>query len=132
MERYWCLRWFAQEWQQQRAKQVEAIVMKEDLLRLVDIPLVIRLAGLPAMQRGSRVKLDVIGWDEVSLSFEARFLELLSSPDSTAVADEEEDEELNDELINQTTEIESEQLEVENEIDAAIDQGSSENPAQTE
>ena len=43
MERYWCLRWLGQE----QAKQVDAVVLKEDVLRLVDIPLVIRLAGLP-------------------------------------------------------------------------------------
>jgi len=93
MERYWCLRWFAQEWQQGRAKQVEALVMKEDLLRLVDIPLIVRLAGLPTMQRGSRVKLDIIGWDEIDLSIETRFLEILASPDSAAPMEEEEDEE---------------------------------------
>ncbi len=92
MERYWCLRWFEQEWQAHRAKQVDAIVMKEDVLRLADIPLIIRLSGLPAMQRGSRVRLDVIGWDLVDLSLEARFLELLSSPDSALPADDEVDE----------------------------------------
>ena len=93
MERYWCLRWLAQEWQQQRARQVEAQSIKEDLLRLADIPLVIRLAGLPAMPRGSRVRLDLIGWDEVDLSLEARFLEILSAPTSDAMVDEEEDDE---------------------------------------
>ena len=118
MERYWCLRWFAQEWQEQRAKQVEAVVVKEDVLRLVDIPLVIRLAGLPPMQRGSKVKLDVIGWDEVSLSFEARFLELLSSPDSnTGVDDEDEGEE--DGLDEQhTNEAQLEQTELDIDADA--------------
>jgi len=95
MERYWCLRWLDQEWQQNRAKQVDAIVMKEDLLRLVDIPLVVRLSGLPTLQRGARVKLDVIGWDEIDLSLEARYLETLSGPD--AVIPMEDDEENLDE-----------------------------------
>jgi len=90
MERYWCLRWFAQEWTEQRAKQVEALVVKEDVLRLVDIPLVIRLSGLPSMPRGSRVKLDIIGWDEIDLTLEARFLALLSEPDAVVALDEEE------------------------------------------
>ncbi len=92
MERYWCLRWFAQEWQVNRAKQIEAVTMKEDLLRLVDIPLVIRLSGLPTMQRGARVKLDVIGWDEIDLSLEARFLEVLTSPDAAVPVDDEDEE----------------------------------------
>jgi exoribonuclease II len=90
MERYWCLRWFAQEWEQQRAKQVEAVVIKDEVLRLNDIPFIIRLSGLPTMPRGSHVKLDVIGWDEVDLTLEVRFLELLSSPVATAPLDEQE------------------------------------------
>ena len=92
MERYWCLRWLDQEWQQARARQVEAQSIKEDLLRLADIPLVIRLAGLPAMPRGARVKLDLIGWDEVDLSLEARFLELLSAPETGVMVEEDHDD----------------------------------------
>jgi len=70
------------------------------------------------MQRGSKVKLDVIGWDEVSLSFEARFLELLSSPDSnTGVDDEDEGEE--DGLDEQhTNEAQLEQTELDIDADA--------------
>ena len=92
MERYWCLRWLEQEWKENRAKQVDAIVMKEDVWRLADIPMIIRLSGLPTLQRGSRVKLDVIGWDLVDLSFEARFLELISNPDKPVTPDDEEGE----------------------------------------
>jgi exoribonuclease-2 len=127
MERYWCLRWFAQEWQAGRAKHVDAITMKEDLLRLTDIPLVVRLSGLPTMQRGSRVKLDIIGWDEIDLSLEARFLEILSSPDSTSVADEEDEED--DELVG---EVEAGE-ETSAEIDSAADETekSEENTDQT-
>ena len=69
---------------------MEALVVKEDVLRLVDIPLVIRLSGLPSMPRGSRVKLDIIGWDEIDLTLEARFLALLSEPDAVVALDEEE------------------------------------------
>jgi len=36
MERYWCLRWLLQE----NVKQVEALVLRENLIKLVDIPLV--------------------------------------------------------------------------------------------
>lgn len=101
MERYCCLRWFAQEWAEQRAKQVEALVVKEDVLRLVDIPLVIRLSGLPSMPRGSRVKLDIIGWDEIDLTVEARFLELLSEPDAVVALNEEEadEERMTEEIV---------------------------------
>ncbi len=70
MERYWCLRWLAQE----NARQVDAVVLKEEVLRLVDIPLIIKLPGMPQVARGAQVKLDLLSWDEVDLSIEARLL----------------------------------------------------------
>jgi exoribonuclease-2 len=72
MERYWCLRWLGQE----TARQVEAVVLKDEVLRLVDIPLIIRLPGMPQVARGAQVKLDILRWDEVDLTIEARLLEL--------------------------------------------------------
>lgn len=88
MERYWCLRWLGQE----NAKQVDAVVLKEDVLRLADIPLVIRLPGLPQVARGAQVKLDVVRWDEVDLSLEARLLEVAQAAPSEELAFEEEEE----------------------------------------
>jgi len=82
MERYWCLRWLTQE----NARQVEAVVLKDEIFRLVDIPLVIRLSGTPPLARGAQVRLDLIGWDEVDLSVEARLLEVLAAPSADAVA----------------------------------------------
>ncbi|WP_295995465.1 RNB domain-containing ribonuclease [Rugamonas sp.] len=72
MERYWCLRWLGQ----QEARQVEAVVLKDEVLRLVDIPLIIRLPGMPSVARGAQVKLDILRWDEVDLTIEARLLEI--------------------------------------------------------
>jgi exoribonuclease-2 len=72
MERYWCLRWLSQ----QNARQVDAVVLKDEVLRLVEIPLVIRLPGMPVAARGTQVRLDLIRWDEVDLSVEARLIEM--------------------------------------------------------
>lgn len=72
MERYWCLRWLDQEQQ----RQVDAVVLKEEILRLTDIPLVIRLPGMPQIARGMQVRLDLLRWDEIDLSVEARLLEV--------------------------------------------------------
>ncbi|WP_428718449.1 ribonuclease catalytic domain-containing protein [Undibacterium curvum] len=74
MERYWCLRWL----QQENARQVDAVVLKDEVLRLVDIPLVIRLPGMPQTARGAQVRLDILRWDEVDLTVEARLLEVLN------------------------------------------------------
>jgi len=87
MERYWCLRWLGQE----QVKQTEAVVLKEDVLRLTEVPLVIRLPGMPPVARGAQVKLDIVRWDEVDLSLEARLLEVAqAAPSEELVFDEEE------------------------------------------
>lgn len=101
MERYWCLRWLAQE----NARQVDAVVLKDEVLRLVDIPLVIRLPGMPQAARGTHVRLDLLRWDEVDLSVEARLLEIASDKlevEQTAVA--------NDEIATTDSEVDAESV----------------------
>ncbi|MHA4867896.1 ribonuclease catalytic domain-containing protein [Duganella sp. PWIR1] len=90
MERYWCLRWLGQE----NARQVEAVVLKDEVLRLVDIPLIIRLPGMPSVARGAQVKIDILRWDEIDLSIEARLLEIPTTVtvDGDAELDYEEEE----------------------------------------
>lgn len=88
MERYWCLRWLGQE----NARQVEAVVLKDEVLRLHDIPLIIRLPGMPQAARGSQVRLEILRWDELDLSVETRVLEMLTSTDEDDLGDEAEDE----------------------------------------
>jgi exoribonuclease-2 len=96
------LRWLAQE----NARQVDAVVLKDEVLRLVDIPLVLRLPGMPQASRGTHVKLDLIRWDEVDLTVEARLLEIASDKldvEATAVA--------NDELATTDAETDAESVE---------------------
>ncbi|GGB98577.1 exoribonuclease II [Pseudoduganella buxea] len=88
MERYWCLRWLGQE----DKRQVEAVVLKDEVLRLTDIPLIIRLPGMPSVARGAAVKLDVLRWDEVDLSIETRLLEIPADQAPAGDVDFEEDE----------------------------------------
>ncbi|HEY0848103.1 MAG TPA: RNB domain-containing ribonuclease [Noviherbaspirillum sp.] len=90
MERYWCLRWLAQE----NAKQVDAVVLKDEVLRLMDIPLIIRLPGMPQAPRGTQVKLDLIRWDEVDLTVEARLIEMTTTTTTEGEAVVIEDEEI--------------------------------------
>lgn len=90
MERYWCLRWLSQE----NRRQQEAVVLKEEILRLAEIPLVIKLPGMTPLARGTQVKLDLLHWDEVDLSVEARVLEIAgqAADDLMADADVEADD----------------------------------------
>ena len=88
MERYWCLRWLGQE----GVRQTDAVVLKEEIVRLVEIPLVVRLAGMPPVARGAQVKLDILRWDEVDLTLEARLLEVAEvAPDAALELEEEEE-----------------------------------------
>ena len=82
MERYWCLRWLSQ----QNTRQVDAVVIRDEVVRLVDIPLFINLPGMPQLARGALVRLDLVRWDEVDLSVEARLLEVVPAV-SADVAD---------------------------------------------
>jgi len=90
MERYWCLRWLTQE----GARQVDAVVLKDEVLRLTDIPLIVRMPGMPQVARGTHVKLDLIRWNDVDLTVEARLLEVETTVE--AVDEPLEDEELAD------------------------------------
>jgi exoribonuclease-2 len=90
MERYWCLRWLGQ----QEQRQVDAVVLKDEVLRLSEIPLIIRQSGMPPAARGAQVKLDVLRWDEIDLSIEARLIEIVAAPvaaDAEVDYEEEED-----------------------------------------
>ncbi len=71
MERYWCLRWL----QQEGARQVDAVLLKDEVVRLVDVPLVLNMPGVKH-PRGTQLKLELIGWDEVDLGVQARVLEV--------------------------------------------------------
>lgn len=68
MERYWCMRWL----QQQDMRVVEASVLRDDLVRLDCAPLVTRVAGMPALERGDKVAIEILGYDELALEVECR------------------------------------------------------------
>ena len=87
MERYWCLRWLSQN----NVKQTEAVVIRDEMLRLVDIPLTIAMPGMRPLARGTQVRIDLIRWDEIDLSVEARLLDVTENVDETA-SDENEEE----------------------------------------
>lgn len=76
MERYWCLRWIGQ----QPTARLEAVVVRDELVRLAQAPLYLRMPELPAMQlaAGRRIVVDLRDRDELELSVSARFVEFAS------------------------------------------------------
>ena len=71
MERYWCLRWL----EQHSVRHVDAVLLKDDLLRLTEIPLIVQMPGA-RHPRGTQLKIELISWDEIDLSVQARVLEV--------------------------------------------------------
>ena len=62
MEHYWCLRWIAQE----QVARIDAMVLRDNLVRFDGLPLVVRVPSLPVLDAGTRVRLaleppDLIG-----------------------------------------------------------------------
>ncbi len=72
MERWWCLRWL----EQQGLRRVEAVVVRDDLVRLVAAPFYFRLPDLPQLAAGRRIVVDILERDEIALDVSARFVEL--------------------------------------------------------
>jgi len=70
MERYWCLRWLLQE----NVKQIDVWVLRENLVKLVDIPLVSRIPSLPELPPNTRATLEIGEVDLLDLNFDARFV----------------------------------------------------------
>ncbi|WEN40987.1 Exoribonuclease 2 [Thauera sp. GDN1] len=83
MERYWCLRWLRQHGR----GEVEAVVLRENVVRLTEIPLVFRVPSMPLQIPGSRVKLCVEHTDLLDVEVEARFVAILSEPDPETVTE---------------------------------------------
>lgn len=70
MERYWCLRWLLQE----NVHHAEALVMRDNLVKLVRIPLYGRIPSLPELPSNTRVTLEIGNIDLLDLDFKARFI----------------------------------------------------------
>ncbi|MGH8782811.1 ribonuclease catalytic domain-containing protein [Paraburkholderia sp.] len=111
MEYFWCLRWLKQE----NRRQVEASVVKGDLVRLDEIPLLLQVPGLGVHARGTRLLLDVMSIDELTVEASVRLLQVLDAPVVTSgtQADEPEESDESDEEI-----VEAEEASAESEAEA--------------
>lgn len=88
MERYWSLRWILQE----GLKEIEAIVVKGDLVRIDRLPFMQRVPGLPEdLPRGRKVRLQILGCDLVDLVMDAKLLQILDEDAAADLEDVEDD-----------------------------------------
>ena len=87
MERYWCLRWLMQE----NREKIEAVVLRENLVRMQEIPLTFRASSLPEQfPPGARIELAVTGIDLLDLSLQTRYIATL--PDEAPVTENQQEE----------------------------------------
>lgn len=87
MERYWCLRWLSQH----DVSQTQAVVIRDEMVRLRDIPLTIPLPAARSLARGTQVTLDVLRFDEVDLSVEARLVEVSADASGAEMAQSDDE-----------------------------------------
>jgi exoribonuclease-2 len=76
MERYWCLRWLRQH----GCTQVEARVLRDNVVRLENMPLVIKVHALPPQLPGSLISVRIDDIDLMDVDVSARYLATLAEP----------------------------------------------------
>ncbi len=75
MERYWCLRWLTQE----ARASVTATVIRENLVRFDELPLVVRVPSLPELPADAVVELAISGIDLLELTLHCEFQRRMDS-----------------------------------------------------
>jgi exoribonuclease II len=73
MERYWCLHWLAQE----NVHEATAVVLRENLVRFEDLPLVSRVPSAPSLAPGTRVRLAVSDIDLLEVTFRCEYRDVI-------------------------------------------------------
>ncbi|MDO4904334.1 MAG: RNB domain-containing ribonuclease [Lautropia sp.] len=76
MERYWCLKWVGQ----QEDSRFEAVGIRDETVRLAGAPLYFQVTGLPPLAEGQPLLVDLLDWDELDLTVQARAVRLLTDP----------------------------------------------------
>jgi exoribonuclease-2 len=71
MEDYWSLRWLVQE----QVRTIEAVVLRENLVRLEGLPLSVRVPSAPALEPGARVRLAVESIDLLERTLVCRLVD---------------------------------------------------------
>ena len=69
MEHYWCLRWLLQE----RVAETTGTVIRDTLVRFDALPIVVRLADLPALAAETPVRIAIGRIDLVAATLECRY-----------------------------------------------------------
>ena len=89
IERYWTLQYLAQN----KVTELNAVVMKDGLVRADDLPLVFRALGAESLPRGAKLRVRITGTDLLTLDLHASVLARLddAAADATTADDSTDD-----------------------------------------
>ncbi|MCP3719313.1 ribonuclease catalytic domain-containing protein [Paraburkholderia sp. CNPSo 3281] len=103
MEYFWCLRWLQQEMRgeggREARREFPASVVKDDLVRFEEVPLLMHVLALGVHARGTRLMMEVLSIDELTIEASVRMLRVLDAPVVTSGEQAEEDAGEDEELI---------------------------------
>jgi exoribonuclease-2 len=88
IERYWTIRFLVQE----GVNELDAVVMKDGLVRADTLPLVFKALGCEALARGTHVRVRITGTDALTLDVHANLLARLDEPVTAEPQAAEDDE----------------------------------------
>ena len=75
MERYWCLQWLIQE----DIKEINAVVWRENLVRLENVPYMTKVPSLPELPAGQAIKLKIERVDPLLMELGCKFVSRLEA-----------------------------------------------------
>jgi len=103
MEYFWCLRWLQQQMRgedgREARREFPATVVKDDLVRFEEVPLLIHVPALGVHARGTRVMMEVLSIDELTIEASVRMLRVLDAPVVTSGEQAEDETGEDEELI---------------------------------
>jgi len=92
IERYWTIQYLAQ----QQIAELDAVVMKDGLVRSETLPLVFKALGCESLSRGTRVRVRITGTDALTLEVHANLLARLDEEEPVTASTEEDDSDVVD------------------------------------
>ncbi|MBN3813063.1 RNB domain-containing ribonuclease [Paraburkholderia sp. Ac-20347] len=123
MEYFWCLRWLQQEMRGdggvEPRREFPATVVKDDLVRFEEVPLLMHVPALGVHARGTRLMMEVMSIDELTIEASVRMLRVLDAPVVTSGEQPEEESGDDEELIEAADDSAQSEAEALAESDAA-------------
>jgi exoribonuclease-2 len=124
MEYFWCLRWLQQEMRGDSGeprREFPATVVKDDLVRFEEVPLLMHVPALGVHARGTRLMMEVMSIDELTIEASVRMLRVLDAPVVTSGEQPEEEAGEDEELIEAADDSAQSEAEAQAEADAEAD-----------